>query len=401
MESVDHDVRLSVGIDTTSAVSSMKKLIALTYKAFGQEMPKEFDKTFDNIQKGFDNIREVVTKHPELVNPVNESGVAIKEIAQAEKQINETAQAEKELAKNTKEVSESLKQNGKQFNETEEDMINFADGAKMAFEHVKDVFIGLAEFTKNGFEAMQEACDEFDVPDDEISAKFQKLQNDVEKYSEKLELAKLKLQEFENQPSKPTKEYNSLTKELDKIGEEILKVNNQKKAFKEDYGLGAEQLSGYKELNNQMGLLVSKYERLKRKREEMEQSGTAFSSDNVKRQSLLNNLHNAERDYELAQAKLEEYRTEQAKLVESSDDVEEAIENVAQASDNAAEKVKKSGRGFSVLFEPAIKNFNRGNQFIKRMLSSLSRLGKRGSDSIKKINGSARDGIHTFMKYAP
>lgn len=34
------------------------------------------------------------------------------------------------------------------------------------------------------------------------------------------------------------------------------------------------------------------------------------------------------------------------------------------------------------------------------MLSSLLKLGKKGSDLVKKVNGSARDGIRTFMKYA-
>lgn len=394
MESVDHDIRLSVGIDTTSAVKSMKKLMATTYKFFGLGLPDDFDKTFDSLQKHIDNVRETVSKYPELVNSVSDAGSEINIT------IQDTAQAEKDLAKSTKAASESLKESGEQFEGTEEELASLADGAEMIVEHIKDVFMGLAEVIKANHETMQEALGEIEIPDDEVSAKLQKLQNDVEKYSEKLELAKLKLQEFENQPPKPTSAYKSITKEFDKIGEEILKINNQKKAFKEDYGLGAEQLSGYKELNDQMGILIAKYERLKKKREEMEQSGTAFAVDDVKRQTLQNSLNSAERDYELAKARLEEYRTEQAKLAESSEEVGEAVENAAQTSDRAAKKAKKSITGFSLLLEPAIQKINRGNQYVKRMLSSLLRLGRRGSDSVKKVNGAAKNGIRTFMKYA-
>lgn len=228
----------------------------------------------------------------------------------------------------------------------------------------KTIRQSLTEMKRTFLKAMGYASESADA----VSSKYMQLQNNVQKTAEKIKLAKLKLQEFQNQPLKATREYGSLIKEFDKIGEEILKVNNLKKAFKEDYGLGAEQLSGYKELNSQMGLLIAKYERLKKKREEAEQSGTAFKSNEAKYQSLANSLQAAEREYDVAIAKANEFS---------------AFEDFNRNAKNSGNKIKD-----------VIKNAFGG------LSGSIKGIGKSGVKSIGNINKSVKKGLGTVLKYA-
>ncbi len=228
----------------------------------------------------------------------------------------------------------------------------------------KTIRQSLTEMKRTFLKAMGYASESADA----VSSKYMQLQNNVQKTAEKIKLAKLKLQEFQNQPLKATRECGSLIKEFDKIGEEILKVNNLKKAFKEDYGLGAEQLSGYKELNSQMGLLIAKYERLKKKREEAEQSGTAFKSNEAKYQSLVNSLQAAEREYDIAIAKANEFS---------------AFEDFNRNAKNSGNKIKD-----------VIKNAFSG------LSGSIKGIGKSGAKSIGNINKSVKKGLGTVLKYA-
>lgn len=340
MQSVDGDVRLSVTLDTKTVKQSISELKKMFSEAMGyasgtaQSIPNQFDKVTSAVQKTANKISEASKNAQKAISGSSDENImkapriSTVPYEELEAKLGVIKERFEKIADEQEALANAGKINTDEFAKLESEantvgaeidrLTKLLSEAAEVSSYIEipipenaNKLRGTIHNVQDAFREAQQSSSDFGTNVSEsvgaVSSKYLQLQNNVQKAAEKVELAKLKLQEFQNQSAKPTTEYNALTKELTKVSTEMDKIKQKQDVFNADYGGFAQYMSGYKELEAQMSTVATKYDELNQKRLAMEQAGTAFKSDEVKFQSLSNALHNAERDYNIAVQKTQEF----------------------------------------------------------------------------------------------
>lgn len=481
MESVDGDVRLSVGFNTKSVkdnLTDLKKAISDALKEFSatsniNNQIADLQKSIENATKSVDKLSQKLEKlskedvsnksYEELSKDLTnanskfdeisgkqqsladagktttdefaaleaEANKVGEEIRAIEARMQELTQASSNVTtpidttsydkvedalKTTETEFDIAKEKAEEFNSAVETPTN-ADVHKLN-EDLKQ--------TETEFNNAKDVAGEFNVDTstatDGVSSKLLQLQANVAKAAEKIELAKAKLQEFESKPATPTADYSALLSQLDSANAEFDKLYNKQQQWL-SIGISPET-AAFKDLDAQIEKVGSSIQDLTNKKKQMESEGTAFKSDEAKYQQLINSLQSAEREYEIAKVKLNEFNDTQNSSGAAAQNASNSTNRVGTSATNTADKIAKlearvkeleaqlkklnkssdsSGNKLSGIASKAGSAFSKLKSTVKSVFSSISKsvknTSKTSESAFSNINGAVKKGIKTFLKY--
>lgn len=433
MQSVDGDVRLSVSLDTKGVKDSLNELKQYISTAFkttdAGKVTGELDDIVKSAKKAAEAIAEVTLKTPDKKAAVAQpKSAAVPANDSSDKDMEKRLASIRarfyEIADKQKAMAEAGQMNTAEFQVLEDEanrlgaeIDRIEDALKLSAEKSREIKLPTAENAEDAANKVKNISEELsaakykaqelgstaDQAGDNLSSKMMKLQADVEKASEKLALAKTKMEEFENQSPKPTAEYSKLYKEINTVTSEMEKLNDKKAQFVTDYGGFAQYMDGYKRLDSQIAALETKYDDLNRKKAEMEASGTAFQPETAKYQQLSNALQDAERQYEIAKAKLNEYNRAQAASSSATSKANNDISKTGDEAEDTAKKLNSMGNSAKESGKSIRSSFAGLNNIAKKAFTAISSrfksTAKEGNAALTSINNHLKGGFKTVLKY--
>lgn len=436
MQSVDGDVRLSVTLGTKTVKQSISELKKMFSEAMGyasgtaQSIPNQFDKVTSAVQKTTNKISEASKNAQKAIsgssgeNIIETPRISTVPYEELEAKLGVIKERFEKIADEQEALANAGKINTDEFAKLESEantvgaeidrLTKLLSEAAEVSSYIEipipenaNKLRGTIHNVQDAFREAQQSSSDFGTNVSEsvgaVSSKYLQLQNNVQKAAEKVELAKLKLQEFQNQSAKPTTEYNALTKELTKVSTEMDKIKQKQDVFNSDYGGFAQYMSGYKELEAQMSAVAAKYDELNQKRLAMEQAGTALKSDGAKFQSIVNALKNAQREYGLAVQKANEYTIAQKKAVTAS--------KFSSVSFSSFKTIITTARKALGTFTIALSDFGKKGKnaftiirnLTKEAFDTITTQSKKAGKTLSTVfispNKSFKKGLKTIIKY--
>ncbi len=439
MQSVEGDVRLSVSLDTKGiqgSLTDLKQRIGDVFKSTdASKISDGFDEIIKSAKKAAEEVSNIKvkaspkssSKQPKSVKDVTDitPSYSTKSYDELEKRLKIIRERFTEIADKQQALAESGQMDSKEFWELEKEANALGaeiDKIEAAMKSIADqskiVELPSAENGEALKTAVKEASEELtaakenaqdlntaaDAAANNVSSKMMKLQADVQKAAEKLALAKAKMQDFNNQAPKPTAEYSGVEKEISSISAKMEKLNNEKAKFVTDYGEFAQYMSRYKQLDSQIAELEAQYDRLNQKKAEMEASGTAFQpADTTKYQQLSNALQDAQRQYVIAKARLNEYNQAQAQGGSSTGRANINISRTGDEAKRTANELGSMGNAAKKSGNTLRSTFSGLQSVAKRAFSSIKshfgKTAKEGGTAISSINNHLKGGFKTALKY--
>lgn len=446
MQSVDGDVRLSVKFDMKSVkenLTELKKSISDTMETF-QDTTSGSNTQFDELQKSLQKTAQDVEKLSKRLEELSKERVSTKSYEELSKDLQDANSKFDEIADKQQVLADAGKTTTDEFEALEAEANKVGAEIEAIEAKMKEVsqtsstatppidttnYDKLSESlksTENEFDNAKNVANEFNVDTstatEGVSSKLLQLQANVAKAAEKIELAKAKLKEFESQPAVPTAEYSSLLSQLDSANAQFDKLYNTQQEWL-SIGISPET-AAFKDLDAQLEEVGATIQNLTDKKKQMESEGTAFKSDEAKYQQLVNSVQAAEREYEIAKVKLNEFNAAQNASAPAAQTASNSANQVGTSANTTADKIAKlearvkelesrlqkvgkSSNKFGInltgMVSKVNKAFSKLASKVKSVFSSiiknLKNTSKTSGDTFSNINGAVKKGIKTILKY--
>lgn len=226
------------------------------------------------------------------------------------------------------------------------------------------------------------------------SSKLIKLEADVKKASDKLEIAKQKLSEFENASYKPSAGFKKFQNQ---INSEIAQIDRLNERYQSLLSIGyTEHDPEVTETIRQMEQLEAHINSLKRAQENLKAAENTRRLDSSQYQQLANNVASASSALDIARARLTEFRSGQNGAAKCAGGLTAMIKRLTSSFHGLHKAEKKTAGGFGQSFKTLLK-YSFGVRSLFVLMNKLRSAVSDGFKNLVRYDSEANTSISMVM----